>query len=176
MLEESSPFGTSVPGRRRKRSCCRSLCHHRLLSSLRCLPAPHLCKAGDARRCDLGPHETVSVAQTPEARGWSCCGRGTRLGVPPCREALRGEAAGGDTRTPACPGEERDHGPRPPACCTPPDGACHYGPTAEGGEGEGRQPEALFPDNTREPPCPHPWWSPSGNSQLPLPAPWRWTL
>jgi len=49
------------------------------------------------------------------------------------------------------------------------------GPSAAGGEGKGYGSEALFPDKAREPLGPHPWWSPSGNSRLLLPAPWRWT-
>jgi len=78
------------------------LCHHGVQPSLRSIPAPHLCEAGDPGRCDAGPpelfgprrgvlpHEALSLAQTTEACGRPCRGRGARLGGAPCRGALRG--------------------------------------------------------------------------------------
>lgn len=33
----------------------------------------------------------------------------------------------------------------------------------------------TLPDKVQEPPCPHPWWSPSGTSRLHPPGTWRWT-
>jgi hypothetical protein len=65
------------------------LCHHGVQPSLCSVPAPHLCEAGGPGGRDAGPYETLSVAQTAEACGWSCRSRGARLGVPPCRGALQ---------------------------------------------------------------------------------------
>ena len=85
------------------------LCHHGLQSSVRSIPAPHLCKAGDPGRRDPDPHEAVSMAQTAEACVRSRRGGGARVDVH-----LAGELCG--KRLQAAIPEllralERDHGP-----------------------------------------------------------------
>jgi hypothetical protein len=127
------------------------LCYHGVQSSLCSLPAPEVCQACDPGSSDIGAYQTLSVAQRAEACVRSCRGGSTRLDVSPCRGALWQAAAGSHAGTPASHGKTRDRGPGSSLCLPSEDGVCHHGPTAAGGEDQGREPAACSPDKTRKP-------------------------